>query len=187
MVHSPKTSRYGKSKRFFPITPGLRKHLEPLYNHVAPGVEVPADSLVITRYRAGEKNLRTQLNRFIERAGLPPLPKPFMNMRASARFDFEQSGPFTSDELNAWFGHSEKVARKHYGRLGDVSYAKASKLKYPQSDGSTGGSIGADQSLSADLKNPGKTRISNASELPEYTRRGSNSQPSVPKTTMQFP
>ena len=182
LVHSPKTTRYGKSKRFFPITPGLRKHLEPLYNAVAPGVDVPSDALVITRYRAGEKNLRTQLARFIERAGLPELPKPFMNMRASARFDFEQYGQFTSDELNAWFGHSEAIARKHYGRLADVSYSKAANLTYIRGDGSTGGSIGADQQGSESAKTQEKAGFANDANQPKYTRRGSNSQPSVPKT-----
>ncbi len=182
LIHSPKTSRYGKETRWFPITPGLMKHLQPLHDSVLPGVQCSIDEFVITKHRSAEKNMRTQLGRFIKRAGLPEIPKPFINFRASARFDFEQAKLFTSDELNAWFGHCEAVARKHYGRLSDVSYNKASRLSYVSTFVSTSDSM-EPQGEPENAKTQGNSQVCNAPEDDEYTRRGSNSQPSVPKAT----
>ena len=76
VVHSPKTRRKGYGARIIPIFPELLPHLERAWEAAPEGAE-----FVIARYRTTEVNLRTQLTRYILRAGLKPWPKLFVAMR----------------------------------------------------------------------------------------------------------
>jgi hypothetical protein len=59
--------------------PELRPHLEEAFELAEPG-----SIHVVTMSRDNGKNLRTQFNRIVRRAGLTAWPKPFQNMWADA-------------------------------------------------------------------------------------------------------
>lgn len=72
-VHSPKTEHdERKESRQIPIFPELCHCLEQAWEDADPGTEYD-----ITRYRDGNVNLRTQLERIIRKAGLKGWPKPW--------------------------------------------------------------------------------------------------------------
>lgn len=80
-IRSPKTEHHaGGSSRAIPLFPELRPFLEAAFDQAEPGTEE-----IITRYRDRNANLRTQLLRIIELAGVKPWPKLFHNLRAIAR------------------------------------------------------------------------------------------------------
>jgi len=79
VVHSPKTKHHsGKATRVVPIFPELRSYLEEAWEMADEGAE-----FVVARSRSQEANLRTQLIRIIQRAGLKPWPAVFHNLRRS--------------------------------------------------------------------------------------------------------
>ena len=61
--------------------------------------------------------------RLIKRAGLPALPKPFVNMRGSFATELAQMYP--GHVAAAWLGHSEAIANKHYRMVRDADYERA--------------------------------------------------------------
>jgi len=67
---------------------------------------------LINRYRDGNQNLRTQLQRIIRRAGLTPWPKLFHNLRASRETELAAAYPIHF--VCAWIGNTERIAAKHY-------------------------------------------------------------------------
>jgi integrase len=79
VIRSPKTERHeGKATRVIPIFPELQPYLEAQWDRAPEGA-----SFVIRRYRKRNANLRTQLERIIERAGLEAWPKLFQNLRST--------------------------------------------------------------------------------------------------------
>ena len=72
----------------------------------------PASDYVITRYRDRTSNLRTQLTRIIERAGLTAWPKLWHNLRATRETELAEKFPM--HVVCEWIGHSQAVAAKHY-------------------------------------------------------------------------
>jgi integrase len=120
LVHSPKTEHHeGHESRVVPIFPELRRHLEAVWDEAADGAE-----FVITRYRKANCNLRTQLERTIKAAGLKPWPVLFNSLRATR--DTELRDRFPDHVVNAWMGHTQKVAEKHYLQVTDGHFAAAS-------------------------------------------------------------
>ncbi|MEM8717043.1 MAG: hypothetical protein AAGE92_14925, partial [Cyanobacteria bacterium P01_G01_bin.4] len=117
-------------------------------------------------------NLRTQLDRMLKRIGFPKLEKPFNNLRASARYDLEQSMKFTPDELNAWFGHSEQVARAYYGRIGEEAFEKAAE--YAHSPAHSPLKVAGVRRRSQKSKSPGKAAYSDAKKVYQHTPEDSN-------------
>ncbi len=76
VVHSPKTRRAGYKGRVIPIFVEVAPYLEHAWAEAPEGAE-----FVITRCRSTAVNLRTQLTRFILRAGLTPWPRLWVSMR----------------------------------------------------------------------------------------------------------
>jgi integrase len=123
-VRSPKTEHHeGKASRVVPLFPELRPYLEAVRDEVNPGIEVRFSSPVIRRYRNSNANLRTQLRRIIERAGLRPWPKLFQNLRATRETELAEQFPI--HVVCEWIGNSEAVARKHYLQVTDDHFAAA--------------------------------------------------------------
>lgn len=120
-VLSPKTEHYkdGES-RTIPIFPELRPYLEQVWEEAEPGAEY-----VITRYRTANSNLRTQLLRIIQRAGLKPWPKLFHNLRATRETELAQTFPL--HVVCDWIGNSQPVAAKYYLRVTDKDFSNATK------------------------------------------------------------
>ena len=118
-VHSPKTKRYeGKESRIIPIFPEVLPELQAVWDEAADGAE-----FVITRYRKSNSNLRTQLERTIKSAGLKPWPVLFNSLRATRAIELHDQ--FPGHVVNAWMGHTEKIAEKHYLQVTDDHFAAA--------------------------------------------------------------
>ncbi len=120
-VTSPKTARYpGGESRVIPLFPELREVLAEAFEQAEPGAVH-----VIRRYRSREANLRTELQRILERAGLSSWPRLFHNLRASRETELAQDFPI--HVVCRWIGNSVKVAQKHYLQVTDADYEKAAK------------------------------------------------------------
>ena len=124
-VRASKTERYGKGERIVPLFPELKAELDALYSLAAPGMNCPADSYIITRYRSNESNLRTRFHKIVDVAGVERFPKPFMALRASRRTELEGTGRFPNHVLNDWFGHSGAIAETHYLQTTEADYTEA--------------------------------------------------------------
>lgn len=98
--------------------PELRPYLEEAWELAEPGTEY-----VITRYRDSHQNLRTQLRRIIERAGLAQWPKLFQNLRATRKTELAEQYPM--HVVYRWIGNSEPVAAKHYLQFTDEHFNRA--------------------------------------------------------------
>ncbi len=118
-VHSPKTEHHeGKESRQIPLFPELRPYLEEVWEQAEPGTEY-----VITRYRSGNANLRTQLERIVRRAGLEPWAKPFQNLRSTRETELAKEYPI--HVVCAWIGNTQAVAAKHYLQVRDEDFQRA--------------------------------------------------------------
>ena len=118
LVRSSKTKRYqGKDKRHVPLFPEL---VEELHRLMADG---KTSEFVITRYRDPSQNVGTQFARIVKLAGLPEIPRPFDNMRASRSNEiYSRYGAFYE---SAWIGHSASVASDHYLWVSDENVKRA--------------------------------------------------------------
>jgi integrase len=120
-IVSPKTAHHaGKASRVIPIFAELRPYLEAAFDSAEEG-----SVHVIQRYRDGNSNLRTQLNRIIERAGLKAWSKPFQNCRSTRQTELAEWLP--PHVVCAWIGNSRAIAAKHYLQVTDQHYAAAAR------------------------------------------------------------
>jgi len=118
-VPSPKTEHHpGGEVRVIPLFPELMPHLQEVFDEAEEGTE-----FVITRYRDRNSNLRTQLQRIIERAGLKPWPKLFQNLRSTRETELAEDYPL--HVVCAWIGNSQLVAAKHYLQITDEHFDRA--------------------------------------------------------------
>lgn len=108
----------GRETRIIPLFPELRARLQDAYDVAEEGSEH-----VITRYRLGTQNLRTQFHRLIKKAGLTPWPKPWQNLRASRATELRDEYP--EFVINEWLGHCAEVAREHYVVVKDDHFDRA--------------------------------------------------------------
>ena len=83
----------------------------------------PGSIHVIGRRRLGCANLRTQLLRIMERAGVEPWPRLFQNMRASRETELSRRHPL--HVVTAWIGNSAPIAARHYLQVTDTDFDKA--------------------------------------------------------------
>jgi integrase len=107
-VHAPKTEHHdGKEYRVTPIFPEVMPTLRAVYDEAPEGSE-----FIITRYRAENKNLRTQFERIVKRAGVKQWPKLFQNLRASRETELFDEYPIKT--ACEWIGNNPKTALEHY-------------------------------------------------------------------------
>ena len=97
--------------------PELRPHLEAAFDEAEPG------TFVITKYRDASQNLRTHLQRIIQKAGLKPWPKLFQNLRSTRETELAENNPL--HVVTAWLGNSQIVAAKHYLQVTDEHFERA--------------------------------------------------------------
>jgi hypothetical protein len=76
-------------------------------------------------YRSTNANLRTQLLRIIERAGVKAWPKLFHNLRPTRQTELAEKYPI--HVVCAWLGNSQAVAQEHYLQITDAHYAHAAQ------------------------------------------------------------
>jgi integrase len=126
--------------RIVPMFPELAKHFQAVFDEAEPGTKY-----VITRYRGTTVNLRTQLLRYVERAGLKPWAKLWQNLRASRATELADHYP--SHVCTAWLGHTEKVADEFYRMVTDSHFLKATMQpnKATQNPTQTGADSGRKQ------------------------------------------
>lgn len=118
-VPSPKTEHHvGGESRLVPIFPELLPYLREVFEAAEPGSEY-----VISRYRKPAINLRKNLERIIEKAGLKIWPKLFQNLRATRQTELCEQWP--EHVVCAWIGNSQQVARKHYLHVTDEHFERA--------------------------------------------------------------
>jgi len=118
-VHASKTEHHeGGGIRQVPIFPELHPHLRDCFENAEPG-----QVSVVNSHRRLGVNLRTQLTRIIERAGLTPWPKLFQNLRSTRETELAEKYPL--HVVCAWIGNSQPVAAKHYLQVTDEHFAKA--------------------------------------------------------------
>ena len=121
LIRSPKTEHHeGKDSRLVPIFPELRPHLEAAWDQAAEGAE-----FVVTRYRDCNANLRTQLLRIIDKAGLTSWPKLFQNLRSTRETELAETYPL--HVVTSWLGNSQLIAAKHYLQVTDDHFQKATQ------------------------------------------------------------
>jgi integrase len=119
IVRSSKTEHHKDGGiRVVPMFP----ELVPLFQAVFDGAQ-EGEVFVIARYRDPSQNLRTQLGRYIEAAGLAPWPKLWQNMRASRATELADA--FPSHVCAAWLGHTEAVANEFYRMVTDEHFRRA--------------------------------------------------------------
>ena len=121
-IRSPKTEHHaGKATRTIPLFPELRPYLDEAFEQAEEG----GSAFVITRYRDTNMNLRTQLNRILDRAGLEAWPKLFQNLRSTRETELAEEYPI--QVVCSWIGNSASVATKHYLQVTDEHFEKATQ------------------------------------------------------------
>ncbi len=125
-VCSPKTEHLdGKESRIVPIFPELKAELETLF--FDPDSE--GREHVINRYRDPKQNPGTTFAKIAKRAGLPPIPRPFDNMRMTRSNEvYNRWGAFKESQ---WIGHSGRVRADHYLMIQDADYQEAARWEIP--------------------------------------------------------
>ena len=118
-IISPKTECHaGRDARWIPLFPELRPYLEAVYDAAPPGT-----IYVISGHRLASANLRTQLLRIMDRAGVKPWPRLFQNMRASRETELSRRHPL--HVVTAWIGNSAPIAARHYLQVNDTDFDAA--------------------------------------------------------------
>lgn len=121
-VRSPKTEHHeGRGVRMVPLCAELREILDRLFAAAAEG-----EVAVLPTLSDPRRNLRTQLVRIIERAGVKPWPKPLQNLRASCACDWAER--FPAHVVAGWCGHTPLVAAKHYLTVRDAHFHAAADI-----------------------------------------------------------
>lgn len=114
-INSPKTGN-----RIIPLFADLRPYVEEQFELAEPGTEY-----VINRYRDCSVNLRTQLERIIQRAGVAPWPKLFQNLRSTRETELCETYPV--HVVCQWLGNSVPMAAKHYLQVTDSHFQQATQ------------------------------------------------------------
>jgi len=104
--------------------------------------ELAGTEHIITRYRNRNANLRTQLLRIIQGAGVKPWPKLFHNLRVSRQT--ELTARFPLQVVCEWIGNSAPIADEHYLQVTDDHYADAVTTTTPKVRGTESGTVDAE-------------------------------------------
>jgi integrase len=129
-IYAPKTGSY----RTCPMFPEARLCLSQLFETAQEGSRFVFERLrplICKPHGIKNVNLRTQLQRYILRAGLVPWPKPFQNLRVSAVCDLIQN--FPAPLVQQWVGHTAQVAQEFYVRMTPAALERATQfVRLPQ-------------------------------------------------------
>ena len=161
IVRSPKTEHHeGKESRVIPLFPELKGLLEEAFDQAPDGAVH-----VIQRYRDCNANLRTQLQRIINQAGLSTWPKLFQNLRATRAT--ELAADYPAHVVAAWMGHSVTVSAKHYLQVTDSDFDKAvQKAVQSVQVASQSGAVTRGEAVQEIAENPAFHRVSGRPKVP---------------------
>ena len=167
-VPSSKTEHHdGGESRIIPLFPELRPYLLEVFEQAEPGTQ-----RVITRYRGGNANLRTQLQRIIRRADLEPWPKLFQNLRSTRETELAEEYPM--HVVCKWIGNSQPVAAQHYLQLTDEHFERA--LRGNHGAGESEAAQNAAQNLHEMTRNTPKQRPAAGDEPESNSSKNDNLQ-----------
>jgi integrase len=121
-VHSPKTERYAnKGQRIVPIFP----ELAPLFK--AAKQEASPDAVYCINFcRKPKSDLNLYMQRVMERAGLKPWQKFFINCRATRETELLEM-THNIKAVARWMGHSEAIALRHYAQITESAMQRAAE------------------------------------------------------------
>jgi len=128
-VPSPKTAKQGKAFRMVPIFPPVRPYLETLWEEAEGKTYIFEELRNRNSVKKGDKsgwkavNLREQLKRMLVKAGIPPWPKLWQNLRSTAEMDLLSRFPPAA--VFEWIGHTADVAKGHYFQVREADVEKA--------------------------------------------------------------
>jgi integrase len=186
-INSPKTERSGKPYRLAPILPEVMPHLEAVYAAAPEGAVYILDRLRNRdSMKAAEQgywanfNLRTALLRKMTKAGIPPWPKLWHALRASAETDLAARFPLHT--VTAWLGNTPTVATKHYLMVTDADFDSATEcaLHGALHGAAKMGEMGGSPSVNKHEK----TRISAGFSNQSLERRGHEHPPENTENTV---
>lgn len=190
VVRASKTAHHEDGgERVMPLFPEIRPYLEEVRDLAPEGSD-----FVIERNRS-TGNLRTRFCKIIRRAGIEkPWQKLFQNLRASRCTELSHEYP--SHVREAWCGHSDEIARKHYLQTTSADWQRAlAAPKSAQASPDTAGH-GAPRTASeppkpanqaAETPNKWAVRASAESRLRERFRYGQTNSGSISGSDLQFP
>lgn len=122
-IESPKTEQHdGKAERMVPLFPEVALALREAQDAV--GDQGPW-ALPMLRGRT-DASLRKTLERAIKRAGLTVWPRLWHNLRSSRQTELQAIWP--GHVVCAWMGNSAAVAARHYLKVTEADFAKASAV-----------------------------------------------------------
>lgn len=118
IVPSPKTEHHeGKEERAIPIFPEIRPYLEEAYKANQTGT-------VIADHQS-QTNLSVILKKILRRHKIEPWSKLFQNLRSTRETELAEEHPI--QVICSWIGNSPKVAMRHYLRVTEQHFEKATK------------------------------------------------------------
>jgi len=121
--------REGQQTRTIPLFPELIEPLNDVFEQSAGSEFVITDlrprSMRDAAGNFASASLTTRFRKIIEKAGIVPWPRPWTNLRASR--DTELRERFPSHVVNAWIGHCEQIAQKHYLMVTDEHFTEAAQ------------------------------------------------------------
>jgi integrase len=129
IVQSPKGECHGKGTRTIPLFPELKPILEQAWELADDGAMYIVDermrksALKVDGGIWANCNLRTTLEKIIERAGLKAWPRLFHNLRASRETELVERFPV--QVVTSWLGNTPAVAMRHYLMTTDAHFAAA--------------------------------------------------------------
>lgn len=174
-VPSPKTEHHeGKAERIIPIFAEIMPHLLDVFHEAPEGA-----TRIITRYRGGACNLRTQLCRIIRKAGLTVWPKPWHNLRATRQTELAETYPL--HVVCQWIGNSGAIAQEHYLQVNDAHFAKATAEPELKPDSAAQNPAQYTSITAGNGKNQAKAQMQNRPDLP------SDSAPYLPVQNPYYP
>jgi integrase len=120
IVRAPKTGT-----RIVPLFPELVPFLRECFEAAEDGA-----AYVIAKHR--NVSLRTRMHKIIERAGIVPWEKVFVNLRSTR--ETELCDDFPEHVVAKWLGNSKATARAHYNQTTDSHFQRAAKSAAPEAN-----------------------------------------------------
>jgi len=132
-IDAPKTGL-----RFCALFPEIRPILEQAFEAAPDGQRFCIKSYRYNRKDGRGYNPGTTAKKIIERAGHIPWPNIFLALRKTRRNELELAG-FRSTAIDAWLGHDDRTAKKHYSRVNEIDFRQASETPTAGIGGGAGG------------------------------------------------
>lgn len=115
------------SERYIPIFPEIRTALEEFLAET--GEKTGEEDFIFPEFLASPSAgalLRKEFREVLRRAGIPPWPKLFVNLRATRATELQ--GVYPIHKVCAWIGHTPEISLKHYTQVTANDFMEASSF-----------------------------------------------------------